>query len=355
MAYSTATGVRPGANAPYTTSYYGNPIDGTVAGSPNGAVDAYIPIVFSRKMLKDFYVSTVFSEISNTDYEGEIKSGGDKVYIRRVPTLSIGEYVVGGNSAFPAGGPATAGGITYEVPKEGAEVLNIDQAKYWAFQMDQIDMGQSDLQLINEFSSNAAEQLKIAVDREVLTYFCDPTLCDSDNTGTTAGAISGAYNMGADVNGSGRLVNATDGDADNILNVIVEMNAVLDENNIPMENRWVVLPASMCALLKKGDLRRADITGDATGVVRTGLIGMVDNMKIYKSNQLPAATTETEAFLIPFGTKEALTFAGQITKTETGQLENSFGKYWRGLFVYGRAVVQPKAYGVAVLKVKNVA
>jgi len=249
----------------------------------------------------------------------------------------------------------TAGDIEYEVPKEGVEVLNIDQSKYWAFKVDHVDMGQTDLPLVNEFSANAAEQLKISVDREVLEYFADPTLCDSDNTGTTAGAISGAYDMGADVNGSGRLVNATDGDADNILNVIVEMNAVLDENNIPAQGRWVVLPASMCALLKKGDLRRADVTGDATGVIRTGLIGMIDNMKVYKSNQLPAATTETEAFMIPFGTTEALTFAGQITKTETGQLEKSFGKYWRGLFVYGRAVVQPKAYGVAVLKVKNVA
>lgn len=336
MAY-TASSIRPGAVAPYIAAYYGN--------ATEGLGDVYIPEIFSRKMLKDFYAMTVFSEISNTDYEGEIKSGGDKVWIRRVPTLSVGDYVVGG----------PVGGITYEVPKEDAEVLSIDQAKYWAFKMDHIDMGQTDLPLINEFASNAAEQLKIAVDAEVLEYFCDVTLPDSNNVGTTAGAISSSYDMGADANGSGRLVNATDGDADNILNVIVEMNAVLDENNIPAEGRWVVLPASMCALLKQGDLRRADITGDSTGVIRTGLIGMVDNMKIYKSNQLPSATLETEATLVPFGCKQALTFAGQITKTETGQLENSFGKYWRGLFVYGRAVVQPKAYGVAVLKTTNVA
>lgn len=353
MAYSGD--LRPGVNAPYVTGYYGNPVDGVNtlgdgSTTTNGNPDAYIPLVFSKKMLKDFYASTVFSEISNTDYEGEIKSGGDKVYIRRVPTLSIGTYKVGGSEL-----DGSAGNIEYEVPKEGAEVLNIDQSNYWAFKMDHIDMGQTDLPLINEFSANAAEQLKITVDRDVLAYFCDPTLCDSNNTGVTAGAISGAYNMGADANGSGRLVNATAGDADNILNVIVEMNAVLDENNIPAEGRWCVLPASMCALLKQGDLRRADITGDSTGVIRTGLIGMIDNMKIYKSNQLPSGSVETEATLVPFGTTQALTFAGQITKTETGQLENSFGKYWRGLFVYGRAVVQPKAYGIAVLKVKNVA
>lgn len=67
MAYSSTTGVRPGANAPYVTDYYGNVVDGVVGGSANGKVDGYIPIIFSRKMLKDFYTSTIFSEISNTD------------------------------------------------------------------------------------------------------------------------------------------------------------------------------------------------------------------------------------------------------------------------------------------------
>lgn len=333
-------GVADGASALYNTDSYSVSQGNHTTYNPD-----FIPELFSKKMLKDFYVSTVFSDISNTDYEGEIKAAGDKVTIRRVPTLSIGDYVIGGPS----------GGITYEVPMSDSSSLVIDQAKYWAFQADVIDQEQTDLPLINEFSSNAAEQLRIAVDTDMLEYITLSANVDADNQGTTAGAISGSIDMGADVNGSGRLVNATDGDADNILNVIVEMNLILDEQNIKADGRWCVLPAAVCALLKKGDLRRADITGDATGVIRTGLIGMVDNMKIYKSNNLPAATNETEAFLCPFGTNEAVTFAGNITKTETGQLEGSFGTYWRGLFVYGREVLQPVALGLAVLKTKNVA
>lgn len=327
--------MRPGT-APYDAlSYSVN--QGTGAGSSN-----YIPEIFSKKMLKDFYKSTVFAEISNTDYEGEIKKAGDKVYIRVVPTIAVGDYTLGS-------------AITYEVPTEEGRSLVIDRAKYWAFKMDYIDEMQTDLPLISEFSSNAAEQLKIAVDEEILAYIPISGDCDADNLGLTAGAISGSFNMGADANGSGRLVNATDNDPNNIVNVIVDMNAVLDENNIPSEGRWVVLPAAMCALLKKGDLRRADITGDATGVIRTGLIGMVDRMKIYQSNSVPAATTETEAFLCPFGTNEAITFAAQITQTESLPIIESFGTYWRGLFVYGRSIVQGKAIGYAVLKTVNVA
>lgn len=326
--------IRPGVVAPYDTSSY-SVSQGTGAGASN-----YIPELFSSKMLRDFYSRTVFSEISNTDYEGEIKGQGDKVHIRRVPTLSIGDYVVGGPS----------GGINYEVPAEDHEELVIDQAKYWAFRMDYIDRAQTDLNLVDEFAASASEQLKIEVDKEILTYITSTGQANAANVGHTAGAVSASIDLGADVLGEGRVVNATDGDPNNILRVILEMNQVLDENNVPEEGRWVVLPAAITTLLKAGDLRRADVTGDSTGVIRTGKIGMVDNMTIYKSNNLARGANETSAFLIPFGTKDALTFAGQITVTEELPITESFGKYWRGLFVYGRSVIQDKALGVAVLK-----
>ena len=44
-----------------------------------------------------------------------------------VPTISIGDYKVGGSEA-----DGTAGGIEYEVPAADATDLIIDQGKYWA-------------------------------------------------------------------------------------------------------------------------------------------------------------------------------------------------------------------------------
>lgn len=69
------------------------------------------------------------------------------------------------------------------------------------------------------------------------------------------------------------------------------------------------------------------LTGDASGVIRTGLIGQVDRMKIYMSNNLPKGAAETEAWLIPFGTDEATSFAAQITKTESLPIIESFGTF----------------------------
>ena len=330
---------RPGVNVPYIATSY-SVSQGTGADAAN-----YIPEIFSKKMLKDFYASTLFSEITNTDYEGEIKAQGDRVHVRRVPTISIGTYKIGGS--VPAG---TAGAITYEVPQTDADDLLIDQAKYWAFRMDYIDEAQTDLPLISEFSANAAEQLKIAVDADMLTYMTTSANVDSDNQGATAGAISGNINLGVD-SAAGEVLIDDGTSGTTMVDMIVNMNIVLDEANIPNEGRWVVLPAVMCGQLKKGELRRADITGDTTGVIRTGLIGMVDRMKVYQSNQLPNAVTEEKAFLIPFGTNEACSFAAQITKTESLPIIESFGTYWRGLFVYGRKVLQDTALGLAVLTV----
>lgn len=176
-------------------------------------------------------------EIANTDYEGEIKSQGDKVLIRRTPSLTINDYTIGAT-------------LTYEVPEVANRELNIDQAKSWSFRLDDIDAVQTDIDLMNKFAGDAGERLKIAIDVDCFDYVA--TKADSNNQGATAGAISGNINLGATA--AGVAVTST-----NATDLIVDLNTVLDEANIPSENRWVVLPAWFCALLKKSDLKQADI------------------------------------------------------------------------------------------------
>lgn len=285
----------------------------------------FVPQIWTKKVLRNFYLSTVFSEISNTDYEGEIKNQGDKVLIRTTPVITINDYTIGGT-------------LTYEVPEKANTELNIDKAKSWSFRIDDIDKLESDIALMNTFSKDAGERLKIAIDSDVLTYIS--TEAAATNIGSSAGAISGDVNMGA----SGVPVVLT---VANIIDKIVEANQILDEADQPDDGRFIVLPAWACAMLKKGDLKRADITGDSTGLIRTGLIGMIDRFKVYKSNNLYSVTDGSASpFYMPFGTKEATTFASQLTKTESLRIPDSFGEYFRGLQVYGRKVVQPTALGI---------
>lgn len=211
--------------------------------------------------------------------------------------------------------------------------------------IDDIDDLQSDLALVNEFTNAAAAQLAVEIDKEVLAYYASGPA--AQNVGATAGALTGQINLGgALASSAGRSI--TGGEAGTALQFILDANQVLDEQNIPSENRFIVLPSWYIAKLKSGVLRRADVTNDGTSVLRSGVVGMIDKFLVLRSNNLPWNGTYKNSQVL-FGTKEALTFAMQLTKSETIRIPTSFGDYIRGLAVYGREVVQPKALGVGVV------
>lgn len=311
------------ARVPIASGYY----DGSTTTDFYGSQDKsrFIPAIYSKKVLRKFLNDTVFQDICNRDYEGEVRSYGDTVYIRRTPDVVVNDYEVGAD-------------ITYDVPEKDAVEMNIDKAKYSAFRVDDVDRAQSDLDLINLFSKNTKKEINIVVDQEVLAYMA--TAADAANMGATAGLISGNINLGVALT----PVSVADGNA--ALQVILDLNQAMDENAVDQENRYVVIPAWFANMLKSGDLKRADVTGDNTGVIRTGLIGMVDGTKVYMNNHLPVSGVETS---IIAGTPEATTFAAQIDKSDQLKIPTSFGEYWRTLFVWGRLVTQPQALAVAVV------
>jgi hypothetical protein len=285
----------------------------------------FIPAIWSGKLQTKFYKSTVLGEITNNDWEGEIKSQGDIVYIRTVPTITVRDYAKGDT-------------LTHERPSSDPISLNIDKGKYFDFVIDDVDKAQADLNLMNMFSDDASEQMKIVIDAQVLgTVGAD---ADAANQGATAGVISGDLNMG--VTGTPLAISKT-----TVLDTIVDAGQVLDEQNVPEAGRWLVIPPWMAALIKKSDLKDAAITGDQTSVLRNGRLGMIDRFTLYVSNNLTRATdTGHNSFTMLFGTRDAVCFASQMTKVETLRAQDTFGEIVRGLNVYGFKATNPKALGV---------
>ncbi len=300
-----------------------------VAGMPdytNDGASRFIPELWAGKLIEKFYLSTVWAAISNTDYQGMIKDQGDTVIIRNTPTLTINDYQKGQK-------------LNYERPETTALELLIDKGKYFAFTCDDIDAYQSDIKLMNTFSADAAEQMKIAIDADVLDTVSAGTLHTS-NYGATAGHISGSYNLGA----SAAPVQITKA---NVLEYIVDCGSVLDEENVPESGRWMVIPSWFANLIKKSDLKDASMTGEGSAVIRNGRIGILDRFTLYLSNNLYSATDGSyTAYYSLFGTNAAITFASQMTKMETLRAESTFGDLIRGLNVYGFKVVKPEALGL---------
>ena len=302
----------------------------------------FIPAVWSAKLNAKFYAASVFGEISNTDWQGDIASMGDKVLISIAPTLSVANYV--------AGTP-----LTYQVPISTNIELNIDKAKYFAFQINDVLEYQAKPSLLDMFSTDAAEQMRIAMDSTII--YNTFSLADAANKGATAGKASLSYNMGTDAT----PVTLTPALA---LQKILEMSSILDEQNVPESDRWLVIDPYTRAMLMQSNLSQAQFMGDSTSMVRNGKIGTIDRFTVYVSNQLPkgaagTATAWTSAVdnetsvtttgtvakrrAIIAGHKSALTFASQITKMETVRNPDDFGDFIRSLNVYGYKVVKPEA------------
>jgi hypothetical protein len=318
----------PGATAGTTPAIY------PVGSSGNNLQSTgFIPEIWSGKLIEKFYASTVLAAISNTDYEGEIKNKGDRVKIRTKPTITIRDYDADGL-------------LGLDRPTGGSIELFIGNGKYFSLILDDVMEVQSDLNILSMWSDDAAQQLKITVDKDVLDGIVGQMA--AANQGVAAGVITGSLNLG--VKGSPISVvgrNPTVGQVE-LLDVLMRMGQVLDEQNIPEVGRWVVMPAWAGRMIKQSELRQAYLSGDSVSMLRNGRLGMVDRFTIYISNLLPTNATDSTNFAsgeypIFAGHAHGLTFASQISKVETLRSELTFGQILRGLQVYGYQVVDGKA------------
>lgn len=293
----------------------------------------FIPEIWSGKLVEKFYASTVLAAISNTDYEGEIRNKGDRVKIRTKPTITIRNYSA--DELLPL-----------DRPSGGTVELFIGNGKFFSLILDDVMEIQSDLNILSMWSDDAAQQLKIAVDQDVLDGIANQMV--AANRGTAAGVITGNINLG--VTGSPLSVVARDPTSGEVelLDVLMRMGQALDEQNIPEVGRWVVMPAWAGRMVKQSELRQAYLSGDSVSMLRNGRLGMVDRFTIYISNLLPNNSTDAVNFAagewpIYAGHAHGLTFASQISKVETLRSELTFGQVLRGLQVYGYQVVDGKA------------
>jgi len=290
----------------------------------------FIPEIWSGKLIENFYDATVLAVIANTDYEGEIKAHGDTVNIRTTPELTIKDYVKGQT-------------LSIENPDKPKLQLLIDKGKYFAAVEDDVDQVQSDIAMMDAWSKDASERMKIVIDTDVLGNIA--TDVPSANKGLTAGEQTLAIDLG--VTGTANALTTS-----NVLTEIINHGTVLDEANVPEQDRWMVIPAKMAGLIKQSDLKDASITGDGSSPLRNGRLGMIDRFMLYVSHNLPlSATGPSGEFTIFSGHKKGLTFASQMTNMETLRSESTFGDIIRGLQVYGYKVVKPEAITAGIITI----
>jgi hypothetical protein len=273
------------------------------------AVTSFIPKLWSARLLNALDKSHVFANVVNRDYEGDIQKMGDTVHINTIGAVTIGTYTQ--NTDFTSG-PETLATTD--------QTLTIDQAKYFNFQVDDIDAAQAAGDIMDKAMTRAAYGLADASDKYI------------------AGVLAGAADKTNLVSSTAVALTSS-----NVYENVVKMRTILDKANVPTAGRWLVIPPEMYALILLDD-RFVKTGGEmAEGILRTGLVAQAAGFDIYLSNNCVSVTTGTETkvttYTITGGVDAAATYAEQIVSTEAYRPEKRFADAVKGLHVYGAKVV----------------
>ena len=270
------------------------------------AVTNFIPELWSARLLNALDKSHVFANVVNRDYEGDIKKMGDTVHINTIGAVTIGTYTQ--NTDFSSG-PETLATTD--------QTLTIDQAKYFNFQVDDIDAAQAAGDIMDKAMTRAAYGLADASDKYI------------------AGILAGAADASNLVSSSAVALTSS-----NVYENVVKMRTILDKANVPTAGRWLVIPPEMYALILLDD-RFVKTGGEmAEGILRTGLVAQAAGFDIYLSNNCVSVNSNsTDTYTIVGGVDAAATYAEQIVSTEAYRPEKRFADAVKGLHVYGAKVV----------------
>jgi hypothetical protein len=272
------------------------------------AVSSFIPEVWAATLLSSLKKASVFAgpTVVNRNYEGEIQQAGDTVRITSVSRPTIGTYTK--NSTV----------ITPENLTDAQRSLVIDQSKYFAFEIDDIDMRQAKDggALMDEAAQEAAYGLRDLADTYVAGLY---TGVQSANAISTTSVTSATL--------------AVTG--------LVNLKVKLDNANVPQEGRYVIVPPWYHGLLLQSDtFVRVDASGGSEAL-RNGQVGRAFGFDVLLSNNCINVTGDD--YIVQAGIPGAITYAEQINKVEAYRPENAFSDALKGLMLYGAKLIRPDA------------
>jgi len=271
------------------------------------AID-FIPTVWASRLLSALQEALVYGQanVSNRDYEGEIREAGNTVKIASIGDVTIGDYERNTDISDP------------EVLTDAEQSLLIDQSKYFNFYVDSVDRAQTNV--MDEAMRRSAWAL-----REKADSF-----------------LAGVMDAGVDAaNTIGTLALPKIPTKADAYQYLVDLGVLLDEANVPLEGRFVVVPAWFHALMLKDERFVKSGTTRSDRTLANGQIGEGAGFTILKSNNVPH--TSGTKYKIIAGHAIATSYAEQIVDLQSFKPEKRFGDAVKGLHVYGAKVVRPTA------------
>jgi N4-gp56 family major capsid protein len=267
------------------------------------AISNMLPQIWSARILAKLEKNLVFAQpgVVNRDYEGDIRADGDRVHIHSFNDLTVSSYTKNSTT------------ISYENLTDTRVTLLIDQSKYFAFKVDDIDTAQMRPEIIDAASDRAAYQLAEDADSYIAGLYSGASTSNPDNTIETSQFTS-----------------------TNVYQKFVDLAVLMDQVNLPSEARFVIVPPWIKGLLLQNS---TFVTASKPDAVLNGEIGQIAGLRILVSNNVKITGTSPVVSHMMAGHPSALAYAEQIVNLEGLRLEGSFADAVRGLHLYGAKVL----------------
>lgn len=350
---------------------------------------------FAKNTLKIFFERAIAPDITNQDYEGEIKGGGaDRLNVLTFGALALKNY--------------TGVAMTVDKPQESEAQLIVNQKKAYYFQIESfakfasyVESPESTLidtagktlartvdNFVLAFHGDVGAGNRVGTDYVTGTVTVDVTTGAVTGSGTTFTAgmvglgfkatghtswyrvktyssataivieddfddVTSAYTGGAIGAGATYIIEANTAitvTKSTIFDYIVDLKTKLDQREIPAEDRWVAFPSTIANLLLKSAQLQTAVDTAYEDVIKKGIVGYVAGFKVYSNEQV--AGDNTTGYKCLAGHKSFITFAMAFTESGMEPFIGGFGNNFKGLNCYGAKVIDERRKAGAYLFAK---
>lgn len=261
------------------------------------AITNFISTVWSENLYKELDKQYIAVANCNREFEGDIKDHGSVVKVCGVGSVTISNY----NKNTDMSAPQTLSDTCKEIA--------IDRAKFFNFQIDDIDKAQASPNLMNAAMSVAASALANEADKYIYALHTQ----------------------------AGSNISLSDANEDNVINAIIDARQRLYENNVTDASNVVIeVSPAVAALILKAKVALASDNGDA---LEKGCLGSIGGCKVFVSNNI-AVVDGTHKCIIR--TTRAIAYAEQLSEIVAYRPEKRFADAIKGLHLYGASVIYPK-------------
>ena len=277
------------------------------------AISNFIPTIWSENLYEELDKQYIAVANCNRDFEGEIKNKGSVVKICGVGAVNVSNYSKNIDMPSP------------QLLSDTVKELAIDQAKYFNFQIDDIDRAQSSPKLMSSAMKIAANALANEADKYVF----------------------GLHEQ------AGRTISTNLIDDESVFDYFINAVTVLRKNNVNDPDDVIIeIPPMVAALILKAKIKLLSNNGET---LENGCIGRIAGCKVFVSNNVVYESngdmTTCKCFV---RTKRAIAFAEQLSEIEAYRPERRFSDAVKGLHLYGAKVVYPSEFVVVNMMVPTI-